>query len=380
MALALVSGVSPYFSTQVQSGTVEGIAATGGGFDVSTAGVMHVGETNATLLELASGAVVVHANNTVAVAADVTFDDIAGNHNITVDVPTVAGTAGDSINISAAPGAAGSGATPGGAGGELGLLGNDGGAGTASALSGAGANVVINAGAPGATGGFGVGAKGSITIGAANMLSLGIGNVTDNPNVTFEGTGDIVASTGTLDVPAGTSFKVGTTALTTAAFTAVNMDTLLDGSDATALHFHTGTVTSQTVISVKVNAITAFNVGEGVGIDHNATEEVASASDHSAAGDLANGIGIAKTAAGTGTAMDVVVAGEIVIPDAEWDTGVPAATSAGAAIWFSATAVGNLTLTKPSTGGQIAQRCGVLTKGGTGVAAIAVIIGDSQLI
>lgn len=44
----------------------------------------------------------------------------------------------------------------------------------------------------------------------------------------------------TLDVPAGTGFKIGGAALTTAEFTAPNVDLLLDGSDVGALHTHAG--------------------------------------------------------------------------------------------------------------------------------------------
>lgn len=54
------------------------------------------------------------------------------------------------------------------------------------------------------------------------------------------GDGAIDADGGTLTVPSGSSFLIGGVALTTAAFTSANVDTLLDGSNADALHTHAG--------------------------------------------------------------------------------------------------------------------------------------------
>jgi len=74
------------------------------------------------------------------------------------------------------------------------------------------------------------------TTDAAEAMSFG--NASTNPDFAFLGSGAINASNGTLNVPSGTSFLIASTALTTANFTAPNMDTLLDGSDASALHYH----------------------------------------------------------------------------------------------------------------------------------------------
>lgn len=58
---------------------------------------------------------------------------------------------------------------------------------------------------------------------------------------------NVVCSSGTLDVPAGTSFKIGTTSLTTVNWTAANLDDLLDGTAADSLHKHVATfLTGQT--------------------------------------------------------------------------------------------------------------------------------------
>jgi len=50
----------------------------------------------------------------------------------------------------------------------------------------------------------------------------------------------------TCDVPAGTGFKIAGTALTTANFTAANIDTILNGSDADSLHTHSQVVSKMT--------------------------------------------------------------------------------------------------------------------------------------
>lgn len=131
-----------------------------------------------------------------------------------------------------APGSIGDGAFAGGAGGAISITagagGPDGGAG-----GGTGADLSINPGAGG-----GAAADGNLIIGSVNTTAIKVGNGTGNPSVTFLGTGLVDAANGTLDVPSGTSFKIGGVALTAAGFTAANVDDLLDGSDADALHTH----------------------------------------------------------------------------------------------------------------------------------------------
>lgn len=83
-------------------------------------------------------------------------------------------------------------------------------------------------------------AAGVLAIGAGIATTINIGNATTNPGVTVLGTGDVVLANGTLSVPAGVNFKIAGTALTTANFTAANIDKLLNGSNADALHVHAG--------------------------------------------------------------------------------------------------------------------------------------------
>ncbi|MDP3940628.1 MAG: hypothetical protein Q8R92_21145 [Deltaproteobacteria bacterium] len=96
------------------------------------------------------------------------------------------------------------------------------------------------------TGTFDMLSSGAFSIdgtGASN-LSATSGNLTlstiTSGDLILTAAGKVDASGGTLDVPAGTGFSIAGTALTTAAFTAANLDDLLDGSDASSLHTHTG--------------------------------------------------------------------------------------------------------------------------------------------
>jgi hypothetical protein len=94
------------------------------------------------------------------------------------------------------------------------------------------------------------------TTAAGNMqmlLDSGVLQVdSDGTNATLSSSGSLIVSSNSdfgtttidmgaateLDVPAGTAFSIAGTNLTTANFTAANMDDLLDGSDASSLHNH----------------------------------------------------------------------------------------------------------------------------------------------
>ena len=70
-----------------------------------------------------------------------------------------------------------------------------------------------------------------------------------------------------------------------------------------------------------------------------------------------------------------MVLGEISIPDSEWDS-VPATTDVGQLAYMSMTA-GNWTLTAPSSEESYVQKCGIVSKGGSGNVKIILQIGDS---
>ncbi len=91
--------------------------------------------------------------------------------------------------------------------------------------------------------------------------------------------------------------------------------------------------------------------------------------------ELENPIGFAQDAAAmAGDSIDVIVSGTVAIADAEWDS-VPTTGDVGKLVFMSTTP-GNLTLTAPSTSGDIVQKVGLVAVGGTGAVEIIVQIGD----
>ena len=109
-------------------------------------------------------------------------------------------------------------------------------------------------------------------------------NNTGTPYLTVTGAGAVDVSDGTLDVPAGTSFLINGVALTTANFTAANMDTLLDGSNADALHTH-ATVSSSEIKSTGWTETESIPNGGAAAITGNDSVSLADAS--SGSGDTA---------------------------------------------------------------------------------------------
>jgi filamentous hemagglutinin len=119
--------------------------------------------------------------------------------------------------------------------------------------------------------------------------------VQNNGNTTYlsvRGDGLVNVSDGTLDVPAGTSFLINGTALTTANFTAANMDTLLDGSNADTLHTHAGVDADQIVSQnwdTNTNSVAAGDVAA-----YTTTADRADQADATAASGAQTCIGISS--------------------------------------------------------------------------------------
>jgi redox-sensitive bicupin YhaK (pirin superfamily) len=78
-----------------------------------------------------------------------------------------------------------------------------------------------------------------------NTTEFQVQNNSTTPYLSVRGDGRVDVSDGTLDIPAGTSLLINGVALTTANFTAANMDTLLDGSNADSLHTHASVSASE---------------------------------------------------------------------------------------------------------------------------------------
>lgn len=326
------------------------------------------------------------------------------NHQFYVDDTTTAATPGGNLTIAAGLGTA--------AGGNLAL---NAGAGTTNGGINIGLinTVGINIGASGVittvtggltqlTGAFSLtgnaASQAITTVGALTLSGIGMnlqGGGTTALIINGTGTaitvqaGAILGTTGTgnINLPNNGSarFQIESSPVT-ATVTAVNLTTLTAGpaSDASALHTHSGlagTVTipanaNQTVAEpagITAGMAVAALVGTGV-----RTWVRGDASNNTVVS--CNFIGVANTTVAQDGQMAIIVSGQAVIPDAFWDGGVPAQASIGNRIYLSATSPGNFTLTAPSAVGQWAQRVGILTRGGTGVASINVDPGEGVAI
>jgi len=306
------------------------------------------------------------------------------------DASTGTGTAGagGSGTLSAGSGGAASAANPGGTGGSITITAGQGGGGAAS-TAGDGGDITINAGGTG-VGGV-AGTAGDIDIGTTNVNNLTLGNGVcttlidgggsggvkiqcsendidlDNTHVTsqifatlgtdtsatwfavrnnsgteylrVDGSGAVDVSDGTLDVPAGTSFKVNGVALTTANFTAANIDTLLNGSDADALHIHN---------TQEVSIPTAAGVTQNYVVYISGSNDVA----HADADAIATGraIGVAKTTVGAAGTAIVIISGVV--------TAQAAVLTVGAPVYLSTTA-GQVTATAPVGSGDVVAELGI---------------------
>lgn len=161
-----------------------------------------------------------------------------------------------------------------------------------------------------------------------------------------------------------------------ATVTATNLNTLTNGSNADALHIHTGIEASSVVIAGTSGE--ALDAGEVVVFDDSAGNPRVFKADADGAGELKDAIGIVQNTVGaSGSAVDVQLAGEISVADAEWDS-VPAVTDVGKRAYLSTTS-GNLTLTAPTAAGTTAIRVGWVTRGGTGQVKLAVLVGEGML-
>lgn len=119
----------------------------------------------------------------------------------------------------------------------------------------------------------------------------------------------------------------------------------------------------------------ALSAGNVVAFDDVAGNPRVFKADANGAGELVNAVGINLAAVGgSGSAVNVVVMGEVAIPDAIWDA-VPGTGDVGKRVYMSETA-GKLTLTEPATVGSTVLRIGHVTVGGAGAVKIVVQLGE----
>lgn len=298
-------------------------------------------------------------------------------------------------------------ATGSNAGGGVGLW-----AGTGGLTNGAGGDLDLwagNAGGGNANGGdaylrggngSGTGTDGNIYIGDQNTSNITIGGASSGL-VSIQGnTGGItLAGAGTALVinAAGTAVTVqaGVTLATTGSgninlpnngsarfqiestsvgstVTAPNLDTLTNGSNADALHTHSGVSASS--VAITKTADENLSAGNLLALGFNGGTPICNKADANGAGTRTNAVGFTATAVTASNPATIVVSGEVAVADASWDS-VPTTSDVGAPVYMSETA-GNVTLTAPSTSGSTVQKVGIVSVGGTGAVKVLVQIGD----
>lgn len=132
-----------------------------------------------------------------------------------------------------------------------------------------------------------------------------------------------------------------------------------------------------TIVDVPSTAQEALNAGDLVRfVDDAGTPKVQKADATNTDARL-NGVGFAVAAAGVGAAVTVRVAGVADVPSARFDV-APAAADVGKRVFVSTTS-GQVTLTAPSSSGDIVQRVGILTDGGANP-KVLVQVGDPVLL
>jgi hypothetical protein len=249
-----------------------------------------------------------------------------------------------------------------GTGGQVSIIG-----GNAVAASGAaGGNIQISSGT-----GDGAGVVGTITLttgvtGGTNRL---IFTHASNTITVQAGTTLNTTSTGNIDLPnnASARFKIETVAVG-ATVTAPNLDTLTNGSTNVTLHTHAAASATQIVVTVTAGEV--FALGQLVSMQNNGGVANGYKSNVATYTTKANVLGIAASA------TTVVVSGEVAIANGFWDA-VPVVADVGKPVYASEITAGNLTLTAPSTSGNVVQKVGVLTVGGSGACKVVVQIGDN---
>ena len=256
------------------------------------------------------------------IGGDVSFVKEA-NHTLNVDASTTATTAGANLTIAA-------GAGNGAVGGNLVITSGAG----ASAADG---SVTIDSGG-------GDGAGGAITIGATDAASVGIGR--SGISTTFAGTVDLTGATTNLGT--GAEVEIEGVALD-ANFTAANINTLLDGSNADALHTHAAASGANLVQA----GLTLFSTPVAGELGY-------VSADDTVARCIATSMAAARMfGVYDGTAATATVGGVV---DMLFVSGLTSIV-AGSPVFISEATAGSVTKTAPSTATQVVAEVGILQSG-----------------
>jgi len=158
------------------------------------------------------------------------------------------------------------------------------------------------------------------------------------------------ASDGQLDVPDGTDFYINGTALTTANFTATNIDTLLNGSNADALHTHASSATT-VAVDTTTNVLLDGDLGY---------LDAANRLDQAIATAISTAwvFGVAEDA----SEDEATIVGVIAAANIEASITIAALDR----LYLSKTTAGTVTNVAPSSAGDVVAEVGIAMAAGTG--------------
>lgn len=312
----------------------------GSGLDQSAAAALALGGTNATSVDIGKTGILVtikgnsQVDGTEIVVGTTTYTDNAQfNGNV-----TIGNAATDTLTLTAA--LVGNASFQKEVNHTIDVIAST----TASTVGG---NLTLAAGAGnGAAGGDmavnpGSGTTaGVLNLGSANVSVVNIGNAADNPAVNVLGSGAIDLANGTLDVPAGTSFKVGGVALVSSNWTAANIDKLLDGSNADSLHTHAAAK------QLTQDGLTTTGLADG-DFGYISTADTLSKTDSAAIGTV-RVIGANEGTAGSMTVGGVIENAKFTTDGTSPGNGDPVYLAAAAD--DTSTGAGKLTATAPTAG------------------------------
>lgn len=134
-------------------------------------------------------------------------------------------------------------------------------------------------------------------------------------------------------------------------------------------------VTLNSPLTVVALAGESIDNGELVCLDDDAGNPRCFKAQADGYGDRTLVVGVACNSVTIGQEIKIGIAGEKSIPDTEWDS-IPTTANVGSLAYLSAIG-GNWTLTPPTDPNTNVQKCGIVSRGGTGAVKVIVQIGDS---
>jgi len=239
------------------------------------------------------------------------------------------------------------------------------------------------------------------------------GNVTTNPNYTFTGSGvadfdgGITLASGqaitgdgtyTLEAQGGgdiivlaageITFDDGNRSGSTVGAAIKFSDTTAEW-DAYEAAFGEVSILAAITSAQDCSAVTAvagvadvgLSLGQLVVFDDAGTNGNIALADHNNSGVLSNSAGLVKAAASSAAVAHVVVAGEVTVADALWDS-APTAANIGAIVYGSVATSGDLTLTAPTASGEVRQKIGLVSfaDGSANTTRVSVQVGEKTVI